>query len=894
MHRLAKNLYTSKARFVFELLQNADDNNYTKAAAVGAAPYVSFRVFPHQITMECNEDGFTNENLEAICSVGKSSKSGSQGYIGEKGIGFKSVFMAAWKVHIQSRAFSFYFSHRNGESGMGMISPIWEDAQEDRDSSLTKLTLHLHDTGDSAALAKTYETIRQQFQELQETILLFMKNLRRIRVAFHGIDGAETSSTVYSIDRSGANHAVLTRAVAKDGTQEEHVKHYHVTTHQATDIPRHENRTYSGHADNTSQIVLAFPLSETSVPIVEPQDIFVYLPVRPVGFNFIIQADFVTDANRQDIVTDSLRNIKFLDGVADAFARAILQFCEHDCLRLQWMRYLPDRNDKNWGPLWLSLVKKIADRLSQVPVLYCHKKFDRHLLQDLVRLTPGNVNADGKPLFDDGDPEEVVSQQYNSTDLDILMCYGLEYANFGQIVKWLATDLARGAQSRMRSATTTDSWHTRTAKLLHLPFSKNWIDRIADLKSMALLPLKGGTWVSITTGSVFFPRIDGIDIPPKIGLRIIDETVTNSHRRTLFRDLGVQEAPISLVRRKILEMYGQPGLPNLSVQSSKQHLTFLYLTQHLKPDDEPSYSDIVLFDQDDCIRKPSQTIMYMATDKSPYSPWELLKGAGSLPGSGYGPPRFMSGEYFLDPPQTPPDQVLTWVQWFHDHLEIEDHVNLGHTCLSNAAEYLQEYRPERFLGALRIHYLHNRRLSPVFIACVQQTEVLCRGDQRVCFKDAYVPVERLEALVSRFVERDAFFPWLWLDMENFHDTVPEDWDRLLRVLNGGKLVNDLTFALDMLIYSVRSLPNRSTHASESKLFDLYGHIQLQYLSAGQRKEDKDRIWYAKLSKVPFLVIIICTVLKQTHTVRCSKTPTPSSYHLSIRTPGCLLRNAFGA
>jgi HSP90 family molecular chaperone len=50
--------------------------------------------------MECNEDGFTAKNLTVICDVGKSSKLGAQGYIGEKGIGFKSVFMAAYKVHI--------------------------------------------------------------------------------------------------------------------------------------------------------------------------------------------------------------------------------------------------------------------------------------------------------------------------------------------------------------------------------------------------------------------------------------------------------------------------------------------------------------------------------------------------------------------------------------------------------------------------------------------------------------------------------------------------------------------------------------------------------------------------------------------------------------------------
>lgn len=828
---------------MFELLQNADDNNYTKAAARRETPCVSFRVFPRRIVMECNEDGFTNENLEAICSVGKSSKSGSQGYIGEKGIGFKSVFMAAWKVHIQSGAFSFSFSHRNGESGMGMISPIWEEAQEEEDQSLTRLTLHLHDTGDSDALEKTHEIIQEQFQELQETILLFMKNLRKICIAFHSADGAETSSVQYSIERPETNRAVLTRTVSQNDVKKEHVKHYHVTVHQATDIPRHENRTYSGQADHTSQIVLAFPLSETSIPIIEPQDIFVYLPVRPVGFKFIIQADFVTDASRQDIVKDSLRNIALLDGVADAFARAALQFCVHDTLRLQWMRYLPDRNNKNWGSLWLSLVNKIADRLSRTPVLYCHRDFDRHLIRNLVRLKL-DLYADGEPLFEDGDREEIVSQQYENSDLNILMDYGLEYADWEHIISWIAADLNRGAHSRMRSSTTTNTWHTQAAKLLHQPFAQKLAGTSSELKEMALLPLKEGTWVAATSGPVYFAKVDGIDIPPSLGLRIVDETVPNTHRKRLFEDLGVQKAPKVLIRKKILEIYETAHLPDFSLQISKQHLEYLYLTHHLEDADEHPYWKIPIFDQDGYLRRPCFTSMYMTTDRSPYSPWELLRGGDptSSPQCDasrlLAPYRFMNEEYFLHPPDTPQNQALTWNEWFHSHLYIRKYVYFGGTGLSYAAKYLQNYRPERFLGALRIHYLHNRDLSPEFIQEIQNTKFLCRGGQKMFLKDVYVPTERLEDRVARFVEHDAFFPWLWLDIENLHDIIPKEWDRLLRVLKGGKLVDDVEFALDMLRHSVHFLQTSNTPATDSKLFDLYGHIQIQK-SAGLREDESE-------------------------------------------------------
>jgi hypothetical protein len=92
---LAKNLYSKDVRFIFELLQNADDNSFVRTNTNGQEPYLVFRVYDDRIVVDCNEDGFDESNLRAICNVGQSSKIGRQGYIGEKGIGFKSVFKVA-------------------------------------------------------------------------------------------------------------------------------------------------------------------------------------------------------------------------------------------------------------------------------------------------------------------------------------------------------------------------------------------------------------------------------------------------------------------------------------------------------------------------------------------------------------------------------------------------------------------------------------------------------------------------------------------------------------------------------------------------------------------------------------------------------------------------------
>lgn len=290
-HSLAKNLYTSNARFVFELLQNAEDNHYTRAQDQGQRPYIDFHVFHDRLVIDCNEDGFTDRNLRAICDVGKSSKTGAQGYVGEKGIGFKSVFMAAWKVHIQSGDYSFYFKHRNGDSGLGMISPAWQDVEiELPQPNLTRMTLLLHDTGDPAALSAQRQSIRQQFNDLKESILIFMMKLKEIRITLHDESGAVENFTMLSSSRTKPNRMTVTKAVTTRGSTSKQSQDYHITKASVDGLAKNDNREYSELEQRTksyarADIVLGFPLSSEQMPVVEAQDVFAFLPIRHMGFS---------------------------------------------------------------------------------------------------------------------------------------------------------------------------------------------------------------------------------------------------------------------------------------------------------------------------------------------------------------------------------------------------------------------------------------------------------------------------------------------------------------------------------------------------------------------------------------------------------------------------------
>ena len=129
LSELAEKLYSKDTHFIFELIQNAEDNSYEESTERSLA----FRLLLTDLTntpnsngallIENNEVGFSPENVDAICNVGKegSTKTGRYGYIGEKGIGFKSVFRISSIPHIFSNGYAFNLPERDEPSGFGYI-----------------------------------------------------------------------------------------------------------------------------------------------------------------------------------------------------------------------------------------------------------------------------------------------------------------------------------------------------------------------------------------------------------------------------------------------------------------------------------------------------------------------------------------------------------------------------------------------------------------------------------------------------------------------------------------------------------------------------------------------------------------------------------------------------
>jgi hypothetical protein len=280
---LAVNLYSSDARFVYEIVQNAEDNQYGFSTA---KPYIKFRVLSDKIIIESNERGFTETDVDHICSTGESSKKDVQGYIGEKGIGFKSVFRVAKKVHIQSGPFSFSFIYTRGLNdvgdGLGMVTPMDEPYEEiSPDSDVrTRMTLTL------IKQPMTEECFNEWFN-IPSTILLFLRKLKSIHI-IREFSKDDPTSTVFERSDSVQGLVSTTATVSSTLQNTSTERHFRLKQREVHNLPPDDVRTRF--QVSSAMVSLAFEVNRAgNQPVDQTQHAFAYLPMRNTGFKVCLQ-----------------------------------------------------------------------------------------------------------------------------------------------------------------------------------------------------------------------------------------------------------------------------------------------------------------------------------------------------------------------------------------------------------------------------------------------------------------------------------------------------------------------------------------------------------------------------------------------------------------------------
>ncbi|KAL5608429.1 hypothetical protein FOBRF1_008926 [Fusarium oxysporum] len=824
---LAKQIYGSGARFVFELLQNAEDNIFKKAREAKALPFVSFKIYPNKIIVECNEDGFTEPDLQAICAVGQSTKSASHGYIGAKGIGFKSVFIAASRVHIQSGNFSFEFRHNKTDPGIGMVRPIWVSPAETIPSPLTRTTLYIHDQGDPDEIQHLKRIISMQFDDLQETCLLFLHKLEQINLEFYGENGVLERSKYFRKHKMDEYRVSLETTSGDHGDETTQSQIYHITRQMATNLARSDNRELPDTEEakdisSKAEVVLAFPITDNSEPLItqKNQDLFAFLPLRRSDYKFLIHSDFDTNANRQDIVTTSRRNLDLRGWIACAFFRAILQFCEHPTLCYSWPMFLPS-SDTSSDAFWSGLDHEIQSLMKKTPVLKSRNRIDMRLVGDVVILASDAKDAEGHPLFDDPTKDLYLSPSYSQKAIDILKGYGLGILHIQTVLNLLETDL-RSPNSKFHGKNTTDEWHSAVARLLSKQL-KNSLSIQQRLKSLPLLPLRSGAWTSTTSGPVYFPTTGDINIPNSLDLKVITvHASSNSDRSTLFQHLGVCQATYDDVRASILRSFNSKSL---SFDAINEYLSFLYLTHQIGKHGQEEYTKVEVTTGAWIRKNPHQTDIYLPGTHHAYSPASLLAVEGASPGLSVD---FLHSKHMESTPDKPSLFHPSWETWLCNSIGVRERLRLvsrDERGLSDVFLYISEHRSEKFLGLFEHLWLHEK--SSLVTNRTLRSKIedlpaknLCGVDYSLKLKEAWLPLKALRELVDRYMEYPEQFPFLKLEESDTTEQIGSKWHFLSDYFSVSK-DDSVDFLLQILRYIQRSCPEPSSDSQARKVFDLY-------------------------------------------------------------------------
>ncbi|KAJ8772448.1 hypothetical protein K2173_027625 [Erythroxylum novogranatense] len=339
---LSTELYTKDVHFLMELIQNAEDNEYPD----GVDPSLEFVLTSRDITatgapatllLFNNEKGFSAKNIESICNVGNSTKKGQRksGYIGEKGIGFKSVFLITAQPYIFSNGYQIRFNEETcSPCNLGYIVPEWID---ENPSLLDIKQIY----GSGRTIPNTtiifplkpdkVKPVTQQLSSIHPEILLFLGKIKSLSIRedhenpnHNSLSAIAITKETNFVTRKNIDAQSYTLHLSADENNDHIERECSYYMWKQRFPVKRENKVERRMEVEDWVITLAFPNGDRLHRGMSSPGVYAFLPTEMItNFPFIIQADFILVSSRETILLDSIWNQGILDCVPSAFVNAL-------------------------------------------------------------------------------------------------------------------------------------------------------------------------------------------------------------------------------------------------------------------------------------------------------------------------------------------------------------------------------------------------------------------------------------------------------------------------------------------------------------------------------------------------------------------------------------------
>ncbi|MCK5022158.1 MAG: hypothetical protein KAR54_02830 [Candidatus Pacebacteria bacterium] len=353
----ANEQYTNLDHFLLELLQNADDNDYIK----GVKPTINLKLTQENLILYNNEVGFKPENLFAITYAAASTKTRKKGagtFIGEKGIGFKSIFAVADYVDIHSE--QYHFRLKNDEYIIPyIINP--------KDVNGTEIIVQFKKGNEviPKILSKRLNSVCDD--DTQEFTLFLQKieylNIQNLVSAtdYKIITFRDKEKGTCVVESQGIKRSFITFSYKETISSD-------IVTERFKDL----------HEDLDREIVFAVPCPIKSKNEISRNGIvFCFLPTKvKTGTPIHIQVDAKTITNRENIVdfNSSNWNTTIFQSVSKEMAKLYVKLTKlnafKECLPEYWPRLEVEDNFNNDAVR--SLIIETMELLKDKPVILDH------------------------------------------------------------------------------------------------------------------------------------------------------------------------------------------------------------------------------------------------------------------------------------------------------------------------------------------------------------------------------------------------------------------------------------------------------------------------------------------------------------------------------------------
>ena len=312
LHNIMDDLYTNADdRFVYELLQNADDQPQE-----GKSVSVDLQLLEEHLLFMHNGRPFDTDDVNSICSIGDSTKRKDKEKIGYKGIGFKSVFTGSETVIINSGNFSFAFDKDSpiyGEQNMDAIpwqlKPIWQERYRYPDEVKNSEAFWKSNVGISLEIDNDKEPFyAKSISDIisKPIFLLFLKNVDSIK--FNRIDDSAANILISKAVDNGIINILQNKDSISSWVKKDFV--VPITDEVKEGIQNDKNVPQKLKEATLTQISFAAQVVDDKITPVQNSVLYAYLPssVSDFNFGFIVNADFLLTASRETLHTKKLWN----------------------------------------------------------------------------------------------------------------------------------------------------------------------------------------------------------------------------------------------------------------------------------------------------------------------------------------------------------------------------------------------------------------------------------------------------------------------------------------------------------------------------------------------------------------------------------------------------------